>query len=273
MGLKEILVCVEPRTSSLLHVRTAAALAARNGAQLSVLYVQPSPEIPVAARLQMPDLESVLAREDRERADKDQARCVELAAGEGQGVHWEWEKGNAVELFVRRALSTDLVVVAQAAGEAQPDPLIGPLVLHSGRPVLVVPETWEGRSIGQRVALAWNGGGQASRVVHDAMPILRAAEAVSLVMVVGADTDPQSARFGVRIADHLSLHGVSAERKTVRMAAAGNVGEALLAEAVAGQADLLAMGAFGRPNLQQVILGSVTNTVLSRSTLPVLLAH
>ena len=52
-----------------------------------------------------------------------------------------------------------------------------------------------------------------------------------------------------------------------------SVGEVLLAQASAINADLLVMGAFSHSRLRQLILGGVTKFVFEKSPLPVLMAH
>ncbi|MFX7996900.1 hypothetical protein ABTK59_20175, partial [Acinetobacter baumannii] len=46
------------------------------------------------------------------------------------------------------------------------------LILESGRPVLVVPYAGRFTSVAQRVLVAWSGGRESARALHDAMPLM-----------------------------------------------------------------------------------------------------
>ncbi|PII37849.1 hypothetical protein T190_30015 [Sinorhizobium meliloti CCBAU 01290] len=56
--------------------------------------------------------------------------------------------------------------------------------MESGRPLLVVPATQDVFRA-KRIILAWDGSGRAARAAADALPFLRAAEAVEVVAVTG----------------------------------------------------------------------------------------
>ena len=52
-----------------------------------------------------------------------------------------------------------------------------------------------------------------------------------------------------------------------------DVGNALLSHAADLSADLLVMGAYGRPRWTERVLGGATRTLLASMTLPVLMSH
>ncbi len=280
--MKEILLCLEPTTPSVAHVKAAAWAAALQNARLTVLFVQPVRDIPLAVRLQMEDVEKVLAESDREIADR--ARRLTAEAVQPAGVAYQWVEaaGLAEEILVRRSRTSDLVVVAspsregnRASDEPMPDPLIGPLVMHSGRPVLVVPADAAITSFGRRIAVCWDGGRESSRALHDALPILQKADSVSLLMVVQklSESGGPPIEFGAAARSHLAQYGVSAEAQAITLRDGRGVDDLLLDQAGNIAADLVVMGAFGRSRLREIVLGSVTNGVISRSRIPVLLSH
>ena len=49
-------------------------------------------------------------------------------------------------------------------------------LLESGAPMLILPPDWEDGPLGENIVIAWNGGREALRGVHDAMPLLEARE-------------------------------------------------------------------------------------------------
>lgn len=84
-----------------------------------------------------------------------------------------------------RARLADLTILDAEAREVDLDrDVIDGVLFGSGRPLLVVPpggDTFSAR----RIVIAWDGSAQAARAANDALPFLRAAEAVEIVSVVG----------------------------------------------------------------------------------------
>ncbi len=96
---------------------------------------------------------------------------------------------------------------------------------------------------------------------------------------VGYDAGPQSVRDNVakhirerhreiqEFADGVRLSGVEATALLIR----GATVKALLAEAERLEADLLVLGSHGHGLMHRVLLGSVSQAILQKSTVPVLL--
>ena len=170
----------------------------------------------------------------------------------------------------------DLVVCGQ---ENPADPscesrgLAARVALESGRPVLLIPAKGAFSVIGDNVVVAWDAKREAVRAISDAMPILETARHVSVVTINAQATDPENR--GLPAADiglHLARHGVETQAKNLFGAPAA-VGELLLAAAHDESADLLIMGAYGHARLRETIFGGVTDHMLARTDLPVLIAH
>lgn len=139
----------------------------------------------------------------------------------------------------------------------------------TGRPVIVAPPAAP-QQIGETVLIAWNRGAQAARAFHAAKTLLldRAKRVRILSITTGAKLGPPASE----IAANLDWHGIEAD--VIELAPDyRSVGEVLLAEASAINADLLVMGAFSHSRLRQLILGGVTKYVFEESDLPVLMAH
>ncbi|HYU11246.1 MAG TPA: universal stress protein, partial [Stellaceae bacterium] len=114
---------------------------------------------------------------------------------------------------------------------------------------------------------------EAARAVNDAMPLLAAAEAVT-VLTIDPEQGPDGHGEipGADIALHLARHGVKAQVERTISAGIG-VGNMLLSWAADLEADLLVMGAYGHSRVRELLLGGATRTVLTSMTLPVLMAH
>jgi nucleotide-binding universal stress UspA family protein len=143
----------------------------------------------------------------------------------------------------------------------------------AGRPILVVPYAGHFARIGQRVVIGWDASREAARAVNDAMPLLAAAEAVT-VLTIDPEQSPRGHGEipGADIALHLARHGVTAQVERTVSAGIG-IGNTLLSRAADLEADLLVMGAYGHSRVRELLLGGVTRTMLTSMTLPVLMAH
>jgi nucleotide-binding universal stress UspA family protein len=283
MQIKEILLCVEPTTSSMAHVRVAAAMAASQGARLTALFVQPELDIPLAARLQSQEVEQVVVQQERDAATKVHDKTASLVEPTGVAFQWIEVKGEAEEAMIKRSRAADVVValVAQPDGEprakAAPSDnrLIEPLIRYSGRPVLLVPAAADSRSFGKRVLITWDEGRESSRALHDALPVLAKADRVDLL--TGVFQSAQGSRPPAGLCDvvcvHLAQHGIAATPREVGLAPGADLAEVILDQSRKTRADLIVMGAFGGSRVREVILGSITENVINSSVIPVLVSH
>ncbi len=146
------------------------------------------------------------------------------------------------------------------------------VILHSGRPVLVVPHAGSFGGSFRKAVIAWDGGMAASRAISGALPLLTAADAVDiLVFNPEADRDAHGEQPGADLALFLARHGVNANVHAHRSDI--DTGNAMLSATADLGADLLVMGAYGHARLRELVMGGVTRTVLASMTVPVLMAH
>jgi nucleotide-binding universal stress UspA family protein len=177
-------------------------------------------------------------------------------------------------------LSSAFIAMARVHGltvvDAESDPfslaraLVEDVLFYSARPVVVVPPEHPACTL-KRILVAWDGSAQAVRALNDALPLLRAAESVELVSVVG-EKDLSRTVAGAEVAPHLVRHGVPVTVKDLR-APDGDVADALRNQAGLFRADLIVMGAFAHSRLRQLVLGGVTRSMLERCPAPLLLSH
>ena len=182
-------------------------------------------------------------------------------------------EGDAAAVVGLNARYADLTVVGQANPDDPqnyPNPgLPAEVALDAGRPVLVVPYVGAAHEVGRNVLVAWNGSREASRAVHDALPLLQAAEQVSVLGINPVDTRHIA---GFDISAQLARHGVEIEAsKTVSSDV--SVGDVLLSRAADLDADLIVMGAYGHSRLRELVLGGATRLILATMTMPVFMAH
>ncbi|WP_417710984.1 universal stress protein [Roseibium aggregatum] len=179
-------------------------------------------------------------------------------------------------LVARHAIYCDLAVVLRSAenglNSIEKNAIDGAL-FDSGRPVLYVPNAFTSDRIGTKVAIAWNSRREAARAVSDALPFLKAAEEITLLLVdpVVGDND-HGEDPGSDIATVLARHGLGVNVQSV-VSADRSVSEALLDSLRELGADLLVMGAYGHSRLRQNILGGTTREMLEQTNTPLFLSH
>jgi len=207
-------------------------------------------------------------------AFKLQAGVAGMPAHEARLIDDEASSGLGLQARV-----ADLLVLSQPEGGAE---LVAQVLPQAGRPVLVLPASMGTRTPAaapRRILVAWDASREAARALDGALPLLRAADAVELVV---CETDPAGpVARDVHMADplpYLAGHGVQATLRLHAVPGSGRfnrdlVGEALLSMAAAGGFDLLVMGAYAHSRLRETFLGGVTRTVLAQMRLPVLLEH
>lgn len=183
------------------------------------------------------------------------------------------------EALMLRAPYCDLLVLSQTdPHEASPGiirDLPQNLLLHCGRPLLLAPHREGGPGTAapfDHPLLAWDGSRHAARAVSDALPLLKMAGAVTL-LVLNAEQRPavHGMEPGADMALLLARHGVRVE--VVREYTTVEIGAALLCVAAELGCDLLVMGGYGHRRARETLLGGATRTVLTEMTLPVLIAH
>lgn len=281
MSYKDLLVVVDPSPDACGRVAVAAALAERFQAHLTGLYPAVAPGVAGALGFFEPALLDPLYRKAQEQTqtacEEAQSRFERAAAQGGFPAEWRMVEGDATELATRHGRYVDLIVLGQVEpGNAQAiftRPRLEDVAVVSGRPVLAVPYVGRYERVGNRVLVAWDGSREAARAVNDAMPLLAAAQSVTVVTV---DPDHTPAGHGgipgADIALHLARHGVKAEAQRTFSNGIG-IGETLLSRASDLEADLMVMGAFAHSRARELLLGGATRTMLESMTLPVLMSH
>jgi nucleotide-binding universal stress UspA family protein len=164
----------------------------------------------------------------------------------------------------------DLIVLGRPGPEPQ-NPRMPPLetaLFDSGRPVLVVPKSAP-RTLARNVLVAWNRSTQQARTNIFALPLLRLAEQVTVLMVEGGTVPGPSAEEATR---HLRRNGIKATALTVKRGQR-TPGEIILDHAASLGCDLLVKTAYTQSRLRQMIFGGATRHILANATLPVLMAH
>jgi nucleotide-binding universal stress UspA family protein len=200
------------------------------------------------------------------------------AATKSRGGHAEWRSAMdfPARFVLAQARCADILVSGgQSPAFSDAFALASPrdLVMQAGRPLLVVPDGRNWLDL-RSVLVAWKDTPEARRAVADALPMLRKARDVTIVEIPERDDDRLAVTTGVTdVAAWLARHGVTA---TARISeAAPNETAAAQLEKVAGDvgAGLIVAGAYGHSRFRELILGGVTQYLVTQSARSVLLSH
>jgi len=275
--MKDILVHVDASRRAAARVELAIGLARRFGAHLAGLHVVPPPFVPMMTHAPIPP-EVVEEQIALFNAQADKAEALFRAAADKAGLAAEWRRaeGFPTETAILHARHAGLAIVGQNDPDdpgTTPSDFADRLALGAGGPVLVVPRKGGFADAGQRVVVAWNASREAKRALDDAMPLLAAARAVTVLAIKPRSGGRRHGDVpGADIALYLARHGVKAEAAEAWGEDAG-VPDLLLARAAELGADLIVMGAYGNPRLLELVMGGATRAVLDRAAVPVLLSH
>ena len=139
------------------------------------------------------------------------------------------------------------------------------LLADEQRPIIVARP---GLAVDGVVAVAWDGGKEASRAVRTALPLLQKAARVVILAAPASSSrefDPEALQA------FLTARNVRAEIQV--SSGSGDAGPILLNAARAAGATLLVAGAFGHPRLQEFIFGGTTRTLLNADSPSLFLSH
>jgi nucleotide-binding universal stress UspA family protein len=200
------------------------------------------------------------------------------AATRTRGGRAEWRSAAdfPARFVVAQARCADIVVSGgQSPAFSDAFSLVSPkdLVMQAGRPLLVVPDRINWLNL-RSVLVAWKDTPEARRAVAGALPMLRKAKDVAIVEIPEADDDRAAVMARVSdVAAWLARHGVTATARVPE--ATGSEPAAVQLERVADDvaAGLIVAGAYGHSRFRELILGGVTEYLVTQSVRCVLLSH
>ncbi|HUN41465.1 MAG TPA: universal stress protein [Acetobacteraceae bacterium] len=281
MSLKDILVCLDAGPASAGRLNLAVALARAQGSELSAAFLDGSAgsehrdAATLLAGLAAPSPRAIELSRDVTLA-ADQEECFRRSQC-ALGAHGGWdhvEQGDLARL-IHLARTPDLVVMGQISPHAWRSPWwrIDDIIVACGRPVLLVPYVGSYSEVGRRVLIAWDCSREASRALHDALPIIKDALTVTIVTVRSSGSVSQHDRASInRVLRHLARHDVDA-RADHMVRGDTAVADVLLSAAMDCAADLIVAGGYHRAPWREALAGGVSRSLLDSMTVPVLMSH
>lgn len=217
-----------------------------------------------------PSGEGLLLQEEYDREHKLRSKLEDRLSREA--VSWDWVEvtGALAPCMTDAAELADLIITSRSLDDfPYPDmqQAAGEIIVKAGKPLLAVPQSSKGLKLGHPL-VAWDGSHEAIRAVHAATPLLKQANAVTILEV-----DDGSIKCPAReIATYLGRHEISV---TIRRETDDELspGDWILELCREEGYDYVVMGGFGHSRIAEAVFGGVSRKMLTASPVPVLMMH
>jgi nucleotide-binding universal stress UspA family protein len=189
-------------------------------------------------------------------------------------VEWRCAIDFPARYILQEARCADIIVSGgQSNAFSDPFAVASPkdLVMQAGRPMFIAPDNVSWLDL-RSILVAWKDTPEARRAIAYSLPMLRKAKDVTVAEIVEADDSRSAAVSRVRdVAAWLSRHGVSASELVPEQR--GDVIAQLDAIAANVGAGIVVAGAYGHSRFRELILGGMTQHLITQSSRCVLLSH
>src|ERR671918_1711865 len=288
MPIRTILVPIRGDGKGESVLDHALALGRRFNAHLQVVHCRPRPEdmlpfgvyAPTAFREQITSSARSIADEEERRVralfdDYCSRRGLAVVAStfaalkDQPSASFSEMTGKQAAVVALRGRLADVIAVARPDRDLNlGQNTLEAALLETGRLVLLCPPA-TAECLGRHVAIGWNGSAEAARAVTAALPVLLAADEVTVFSAITGgkiDLPPEELQGYLRTHDRDAVIRTFEARST-------EVGQGLLAAAADAGADVLLIGAYGQSRRRELVMGGVTQHIIEHTSLPVLLVH
>ncbi len=278
MAYRTLLVSLNDTEKLDNFLEAAARLGTEHDAHIIGLFVIPGPTIYAAAGpYAVPALFDALTRAFEEQAPRTRERFEGVMRR--NGLASQWLEARAVTSDISETVNdigrtADLVVIGNGGRDGEVEPgFAASVVMGVGRPTLILPRNATAGLEFSQIICGYDRSREASRAIHDALPILTKAADVRLVWVDPSKDEQAAGPLpGADMAASLARHGVKATAESMPTTGI-NPAQALFTRARDLGAGLIVMGAYGHSRLHEFVLGGATRHALANIAVPLLMAH
>ncbi|WJH39813.1 universal stress protein [Aliirhizobium terrae] len=279
MSYKTVLAVLDTQRNAIQITDFAVALAEQFSAHLIGVHAETLAAIPLIAPMEIPDPAAIEILQETAQKETVAIEQIFRQRTTSEGLSSEWRSymlaaGYSSSSVQETARAVDLIVATQS-DPTQTDHRadLETFLFESGRPMLLVPYTLKQPKPIERVLIAWNGSREAARATFDALPFLKQAQSVEILVIdppERGDRAPELA--GAEIAEALSRHGVSVTL-TTQDSGGASPAQAIETRLADQSIDLLVMGGYGHSRWWEMLFGGVTRSLLDKMTALTLLSR
>ncbi len=196
------------------------------------------------------------------------------------GTRWSAESGvtqiaDIGRHVAHRARFSDLVILPPPYGKdrgAEAEPIVEAAMFEGHAAVLITPDDATPFERPGTIMIGWNESVEAMRAIRRALPFLRQADLVRIVVIDPPRHGPDRSDPGGMLSQLLARHGVKCEIDVLSKTMT-RVSDILNRHASDTETDMIVMGAYGHSRFREAILGGATRNMLEQASVPVFMAH
>ncbi|QIE46867.1 universal stress protein [Pseudohalocynthiibacter aestuariivivens] len=222
-------------------------------------------------------LEQSIGRTEEESRQIEAAARSQLTKSD---LRWSCESDVAqlVDLARRvaqRVRFSDLAILPQPYGNergAELEPVTEACLFDAQVPVMIIPDDAQSVARPKRIAIGWNDSAEAMTAARAALPLLKEAEKVHVVIIDPPAHSASRSDPGGLLSQFLARHGVRVEIDVLSKTLP-RVSDVLMRHCADMDADLMVLGAYGHSRFREAVFGGATRDLLEQTTVPLLMAH
>lgn len=212
----------------------------------------------------------------RSRMAELEAQFLKATRTRAKSVEWRSAIDFPARYLLQQARCAD-IIVSGGRSDAFSDPFVRAtpkdLVMQAGRPLLVVPDTATSLDL-RSTLVAWKDTAEARRAIADSLPLLRKAKDVTIAEIVEGDDSRPAALSRVRdVVAWLSRQGVVAGELVPEKSDERDAAAQLDRIADDVGADVIVAGAYGHSRFRELVLGGMTQHLITQTARCALLSH
>ena len=184
-----------------------------------------------------------------------------------------WVKmGHPPKIILEEEVRAELLVMGQKGEHAEwigdmNGSMVERVVRHSVKPCMITPDAFRPIS---RIMIAYDGSAHASQALHEATELAQALKVELVILTVAESDDPKCANeFSKDAIELVKAHGIQALNLVVK----GKPAASILEKARDERCDLIVVGAYGHSRIREMIVGSTTAQIITKSKAPVMLVR
>ena len=191
-----------------------------------------------------------------------------------EDVPWDYQEANAEPArgLSRNSALADVMVLSSCSGvkdNSVPLRLLGDVIFNTSLPVVVQPDSVKKFEAAGPAVIAWNGSFEAGNALRAAVPLLKLASDVHIVVV---EEDKDHDLPPLEASEYLSRYGIKSQIHELA-ADKSSVQAVLLSTIDTLDASYMVMGAYGHSRAREFFFGGVTRNLLKDCPVPLVVAR
>ena len=276
MTLKTILACLTTKEHAPALLKAAVPLARQHGAHLIGLHTLEALQVyPGIAMHVTADIYEAFNADQKQEAAAIKMIFDDHTKNEDFVSEYRLVKAQsdtASDRMVESARAADLVIMAHEDREVDrydQRHAQSTVIRQSGRPVIVVPNDFDGPDIGSHILVGWSDTREAARAAHDLLALAKPEAQITLLRVKSSTSDEMKDADLLDLSAALARHGHKVDVRHTDCAGSA-IADVLTKTAFEVGADLVATGAYGHSTAYDFVVGATTSALLKSANMPVL---